>query len=80
LRAANRDQIGESLTQAQVGWAIYYPLCLHQQPVYERLGYRVGQFPEAERAAAEVFSLPIFPELRPDELEAVVSAVRGAFS
>ncbi|MBV9467952.1 MAG: DegT/DnrJ/EryC1/StrS family aminotransferase, partial [Abitibacteriaceae bacterium] len=77
LRSPQRDKICEALTAAKAGWAIYYPVCLHQQPVYESLGYRVGQFPIAERAAQEVFSLPIFPELRADELEAVAIAVRA---
>jgi dTDP-4-amino-4,6-dideoxygalactose transaminase len=72
----SRDRICESLTQAGVGWAVYYPTCLHLQPVYENLGYRAGQFPVAEQAAREVLSLPVFPELRPDEVEAAAAAVR----
>ncbi|HVF11368.1 MAG TPA: DegT/DnrJ/EryC1/StrS family aminotransferase [Abditibacteriaceae bacterium] len=74
----SRERIGESLTQAGVGWAVYYPVCLHLQPVYENLGYRAGQLPVAERAAREVLSLPIFPELRPDEVTAAAAAVRAA--
>jgi dTDP-4-amino-4,6-dideoxygalactose transaminase len=77
LRASHREPICEALTQAAVGWAIYYPVCLHLQPVYRNFGYREGQFPVAEAAAREVFSLPIFPELRPDELEIAAAAVRA---
>lgn len=76
LRTDRRETLCDSLTQAGASWAIYYPVCLHQQPVYEPLGYHSGQFPEAERAAREVLSLPIFPELRPDELETVAAAVQ----
>jgi len=77
LRSSNREPICEALTKAEVGWAIYYPMCLHLQPVFENLGYREGQFPVAETAAREVLSLPIFPELRADELEEAAAAVRA---
>lgn len=74
----SRERVCESLTGAGVGWAVYYPICLHLQPVYENLGYREGSLPVAERAAREVLSLPIFPELRLDEIEAVAAAVCAA--
>lgn len=77
LRVPQREAICAALTAAHVGWAIYYPVCLHQQPVYESLGYRTGQLPVAERASQEVLSLPIFPELRSDELEIAAIAVRN---
>jgi dTDP-4-amino-4,6-dideoxygalactose transaminase len=48
------------------------------QPVYSELGYREGDLPVAEQAAKEVLSLPIFPELRADEVEAVCAAVKAA--
>jgi dTDP-4-amino-4,6-dideoxygalactose transaminase len=73
----SRERVGQSLTEAGIGWAVYYPICLHLQPVYEHLGYREGQFPVAERAAREVLSLPIFPELRPEEVAAAAAAVRA---
>lgn len=78
LASEQRDLVCAALTRAEIGWAIYYPMCLHLQPVYEGLGYREGRFPEAERAAREVLSLPIFPELREDEIEAVAAALRAA--
>jgi len=74
----SRERLCQSLTQAGVGWAVYYPICLHLQPVYENLGYREGQLPVAERAAREVLSLPIFPELRSDEVETTAAALRAA--
>lgn len=76
LRVPHREAVCAALTAANVGWAIYYPVCLHQQPVYASLGYSAGQFPVAECAAQEVLSLPIFPELRPAELETVAATVR----
>jgi dTDP-4-amino-4,6-dideoxygalactose transaminase len=73
--AARREAITDKLTEAGIGWAIYYPVPLHQQPVYENLGYAKGAFPVAEQAAEEVLSLPIFPELRDDEVELVVKVL-----
>jgi dTDP-4-amino-4,6-dideoxygalactose transaminase len=51
---------------------VYYPLPLHLQPVFENLGYKLGDFPESERAAEEALSLPMFPELETREQEYVV--------
>jgi dTDP-4-amino-4,6-dideoxygalactose transaminase len=73
-----REKICESLTAQQIAWAIYYPVALHLQPVYESLNYREGDLPVVERAAKEVLSLPIFPELRDDEVEQVGRAVKSA--
>jgi len=73
--SAHRDIITAKLTEAGIGWAIYYPVPLHLQPVYEGLGYGAGAFPVAEQAAEEVLSLPIFPELREDEVELVVKVL-----
>jgi dTDP-4-amino-4,6-dideoxygalactose transaminase len=78
--AARREKISESLTQDGIGWAIYYPVPLHLQPVYQNLNYSKGDFPVTENAAEEVLSLPIFPELREDETDAVIKAVRHALT
>ena len=51
------------------------PVPLHLQPVYKSLGYGAGAFPVAEQAAEEVLSLPIFPEMREDEVELVVEVL-----
>jgi dTDP-4-amino-4,6-dideoxygalactose transaminase len=80
LRVPQRDKVSEALTEQKIGWAIYYPVPLHLQPVYKVLGYAEGQFPEAERASQEVMSLPIFPELRSEEVEATSRAIREALS
>ena len=66
----------EHLTALKIGTEIYYPLSLHQQKALASLGYKSGDFPESERAAAEVLALPIYPELREDEAETVVEAIR----
>ncbi len=76
IRAPRRNDLRNALTTEGIGSEIYYPLCLHQQKALLPLGYRTGDFPHAERAAAEVLALPMYPELREDEQDIVVDAIR----
>jgi dTDP-4-amino-4,6-dideoxygalactose transaminase len=75
IRTSRRDQLRDFLAARKIGSEIYYPVPLHLQNALKHLGYAEGSFPEAERAAREVLALPIFPELRDDEQQTVVSAV-----
>jgi dTDP-4-amino-4,6-dideoxygalactose transaminase len=75
IRASRRDQLRDFLAARKIGSEIYYPVPLHLQNALKFLGYVEGSFPEAERAAREVLAIPIFPELREDEQQTVVSAV-----
>lgn len=63
VRDGLRDQVLQGLQQRQIGSAIYYPKPLHLQTCFAHLGGKAGQFPEAERLAAEALALPIYPEL-----------------
>ena len=75
LRARNRDALQAYLKAAGVGCAVYYPVPLHLQTCFRGLGYKAGSFPEAERAAKEVLSVPVYPELTTDQKEYVVETI-----
>ena len=80
IRAPRRDELRAFLTSEGIGSEIYYPLPLHLQESLAFLGYRRGNFPESEHASEEVLALPIYPELREDEVETVVDTVRRFYA
>jgi dTDP-4-amino-4,6-dideoxygalactose transaminase len=79
VRAPRRDAVREFLAKRGIGSEVYYPISLHEQTCFAGLGHRRGDFPESERATAEVLALPIFPELRADERERVVEGIAAFF-
>lgn len=78
IRSSARDGLLEHLKRAGVAAGIHYPIPLHRQPAYMNRGYGSVSLPHSERAAAEVLSLPIYPELSDTQQQAVVDAV-GSF-
>jgi len=76
VRTADRQSLQRTLQANGVATGIHYPIPVHLQPAYSDLGYKAGQFPESERAANEVLSLPMYPELSRTKLEMVAAAIR----
>jgi dTDP-4-amino-4,6-dideoxygalactose transaminase len=79
IRAHRRDELQAHLKKKGIGTKVYYPLPLHLQPCFAYLGYKRGAFPESERAAAEVVSLPIYPELTNAQLDETAAAIRSFY-
>ena len=75
VRVEQRDALRAHLAARGIGSGVYYPTPLHLQKCFAGLGYRPGDFPEAERACAEVLSLPVYPELAQEQIESVLAAV-----
>lgn len=79
VSARRRDALRRFLTARQIGTEVYYPVPLHLQQALAFLGYRKGEFPQAEKASAQVLALPIFPSLTPDEQGSVVGSILEFF-
>ena len=75
IRVARRDALQQFLAERKIGSTVYYPVPLHHQPLYSPLGHKSGDFPESERAAQEALSLPLYPELKSDQVARVASAI-----
>jgi dTDP-4-amino-4,6-dideoxygalactose transaminase len=75
IRVERRDALVQLLNERKIGTSVYYPVPLHLQPLYASLGHKAGDFPHAEHAAQEVLSLPMFPELRSEQITRVAEAV-----
>ena len=74
VRVPDRDGLIRHLANAKIGTGIHYPVPLHLQKAYEWMGYRVGDFRVTERVAAEIVSMPMFPQLRKEHQERVINA------
>ncbi len=75
VKEGKRDKLKQFLEGQGISTTIYYPLPLHLQPCFSFLGYKKGDFPAAEKASAEVLSLPIYPELKKEEGGYVVEKI-----
>ncbi len=76
VRHPRRDDLMAALRERGVGTLIHYPIPLHLQPAFAFLGGRPGDHPVAEKASAEILSLPLYPELTDEQARTVAEAVR----
>ena len=79
VRVPDREGLRAALAERGVGSAVYYPIPLHLQPCFRDLGYAAGDFPESERAAGEVLSLPLYPELTAEQQAYVVDCIASYY-
>ena len=77
VRLADRDKLQAALATRGIGTGIHYPVPVHLLKAYELLGLRRGDFPDAEQAATQVLSLPMYPELLAEQQCAVSAAVQA---
>jgi dTDP-4-amino-4,6-dideoxygalactose transaminase len=76
VRHPRRDALAAGLAKRGVGTLVHYPIPLHRQPAFEGLGH-AGAFPVAEKAAGEILSLPLYPQMSDAQADAVIEAVRA---
>lgn len=77
IRTPLRDELQDKLNEANIGNAIYYPVPLHLQECFAYLGYKGGDLPESEKAAKEVVSIPIYPELTDEQMDYVIRVIKN---
>lgn len=80
VRLPDREKVASVLKNEGIPTAVYYPKCLHEQPVFESCGYKVGDFPESERASREVLSLPMHPFLSEPDQDRIITVMMGALA
>lgn len=80
IRAKERDELSRFLKSRDIGSLVHYPTPVHLQETYRHLGYKKGAFPEAEKAASEILSLPLYPGLRDDEVVFVSTAIKAFYA
>ncbi|MCX6820758.1 MAG: DegT/DnrJ/EryC1/StrS family aminotransferase [Candidatus Aenigmarchaeota archaeon] len=77
VRSKRRDALQKHLASKGIGTMVHYPIPIHMQQAYNEIGWKKGDFPAAERSSSEILSLPMYPELRKDEIEDIAATIRG---
>jgi dTDP-4-amino-4,6-dideoxygalactose transaminase len=78
IRVPRRDEVLKKLNAAGIGAGIHYPIPIHLQGAFKHLGQQAGAFPVAEKAAGEILSLPLYPQITPQQQERVADELRKA--
>ncbi len=77
IRSKNRDKLRNFLNKNGIGTQIHYPKPIHLQEAYKNLGYKLGDFPVTEEYSSEILSLPMYPELKKEEVNQVITAINN---
>lgn len=80
FRCKDKDEMGNFLASKEVGSAAFYPVPLHLQKAFDYLGYKEGDLPVAEQITKETVCLPIFPELKDEELAYIVESIKAFYA
>ncbi|MBL7131818.1 MAG: DegT/DnrJ/EryC1/StrS family aminotransferase [Candidatus Omnitrophica bacterium] len=76
IRIKERDRLQRHLKESGIATGIHYPVPVHLQPAFSDLGYKRGDFPITEKVAGEILSLPMYPELKEDQIEYIVQKIK----
>ena len=76
IRAKKRDELQKFLLENGIGTGLHYPIPLHLQNPYKNLNLPNGSYPITEKVASEILSLPMFPQLTPEQIEYVVEKIK----
>lgn len=80
IRTEKRDELKKFLQAKGIATAIHYPLSIHLQEAYRYLGYKEGDFPNSELATRQILALPMYPEIKPEEINYVVENIRNFYA
>jgi dTDP-4-amino-4,6-dideoxygalactose transaminase len=80
IRGPRRNELQAFLKDNGIGTEVYYPVSMHEQECFKGLGYKKGDFPNSERAAAESLALPIYPELSDEQLQYVAGQIKEFYT
>jgi len=75
IETDNRDELLQYMSQKEIFCGIHYPIPLHLQGAYRELGYKEGDFPVSERSASRILSLPVYPELKKEEIRYIKNTI-----
>lgn len=80
IRTKKRDLLKEYLSKKGIGTGVHYPVSVHLVYSFRYLGYKAGDFPEAEKASGDILSLPMYPELGMSDISEITSEINSFFS